>query len=142
MFALRDLARSIASATALPAVSEPSVPTTIERNMSAIIKTPASRLAGSRWRPPAQRPAGQVSLRIATIALTITHTTMIACIQIQSGDKTPSLGDRVLLPAGGDHGRDRQPEAGDLGRQLELEPLRHALRQRRDDQFVVAVDVD
>src|SRR3954468_251318 len=94
-----DLARSIASATALPAVSEPSVPTTIERNMSAIIKTPPARLAGSRGasRREAERAAPaddggaraavQVSLMIATIALTITQTTMIACIQIQSGDK-------------------------------------------------------
>ncbi len=68
--------------------------------MSAIIKTRAARLAGSRG-------ASDQSLMMAMRALAITHTTMITCIQIQSGDKTPSLGDRVLLPAGGDHGRDR-----------------------------------
>ena len=50
-----DFARSIASSTALRAVSEPSVPTTIDRNMAAIIATarapPARRFnRASRWR--------------------------------------------------------------------------------------------
>ena len=47
MVAPTDLARSIAWATALRAVSDPSVPTTIDRNMAAIITAAGARPAGS-----------------------------------------------------------------------------------------------
>ena len=92
-----------------------------------------------------RRLAGSVhSLMIAMTKLAITQMTMITCIQIQMGCTAPRLRPmRVLLLApGGDHGRDRQAEPGGLGRQVELEPLGDALRQRRDDQLVEAVDVD
>src|SRR5579862_7254658 len=38
--------------------------------------------------------------------------------------------------------RDRKPEPPSLRNQVELQPFRHALRQRRDDDLVVAAEVD
>jgi len=60
----------------LLAVSEPSVPTTIVRNMGAKSKR-------------------YTSLIVAMIMLASTHTKMIACIQIQNGDTPRRLSARA-----------------------------------------------
>ena len=64
-------ASSAAWPTALPAVSDPSVPTTIVRNMGAKSKR-------------------YTNLIVAMIMLATTQTKMMACIQIQNGDTPPS----------------------------------------------------
>ena len=56
--------------------------------------------------------------------------------------RRPSGAARMRAARLGRHGRDGQAEARDLRGQVELHPLGHGRRQRRDDDLVEAVDVD
>ena len=78
-----------------------------------------------------------------TMAITMpasTTTTIATCIQIQDrGIAALGLG-RCVLPCL-DVGH-RKAEAGDLARQVELEPARHPCGQRGQDDLVEAPKID